>query len=262
MADPLPKEAKDFDLDLIQTCDQLLHLPSNLDSNTFDSFQHLQDPPQRWTVRGVGDLMRDGLVLPFQLLAQATLRHRIDQQRQGHDHQQPLNPRGFFHKQRCNKKQRVFEKAEPAFCLGLPLVPSDDLGIAELLRLNMTSAHKTRVILLGVLYACDSGSHTSVELPLRGFDRGLRGGPTCGGLPLLLKPLARLDLMILPLLPERGQRLLSALRCLKTLGLQVKQVLGDGLMVSLLGLLAHCLGAPGSCLRLENQPALFHAKVA
>ena len=73
MADLLAKEAKDFDLHLIQTCDQLLTLTCNLHPDTFDPFQHLKHPPQSRTVRGVVDLIRDRLILPYQLPAQTTL---------------------------------------------------------------------------------------------------------------------------------------------------------------------------------------------
>ncbi len=67
VADLFAKEAKDFDLYHIQTCDQLLNLTCNLHPDTFDPFQHLEHPPQRRTVRRVVDLIRDRLVLPCQL---------------------------------------------------------------------------------------------------------------------------------------------------------------------------------------------------
>ena len=160
------------------------------------------------------------------------------------------------------EKQGVFEKAEPALCLGLSLVPGNDLGIAELLGLNIASEHKTRVILLGVLDAFDVGSHTGVELPLGGFDRGLGSGPTFGGVAFMLKQLARFALMILPLFAECGQGLVGQLRCLKTLCLSMKQLLCDGLMFSFLGFVERSLGAPGRRLRPDHQPALLDAKVA
>ena len=47
VADLCAKEAKDFDLHLIQTCDQLLNLTFNLHPDTFDPFQHLKHPSQR-----------------------------------------------------------------------------------------------------------------------------------------------------------------------------------------------------------------------
>ena len=100
MADLRAKEAKDFDLHLIQTCDQLLNLPCDLHPDTFDPFQHLEHPSQSRTVRGVVDLIRDRLVLTGSCLTQTTLCHRRDQERQRHHHQKPLNTRGFFHKQR------------------------------------------------------------------------------------------------------------------------------------------------------------------
>jgi hypothetical protein len=76
------------------------------------------------------------------------------------------------------------------------------------------------VVLLRLLYAFDIGSHTGLELPRGGFDWGLGGGPTFGGIAFMLEQLARFDLVILPLLAYRGQRLLGQLRRLKTLRLQ------------------------------------------
>jgi hypothetical protein len=81
------------------------------------------------------------------------LRHRIDQQRQGHHHQEPLNAAGFFHKQRRDKQQWVFEKSEPTLCLGLRFVAGDHLRIAELLRLDVGPQHTARGMWLGVLDA-------------------------------------------------------------------------------------------------------------
>ena len=51
MADLRTKEAKDFALHRLQTGDQLLPLTGNLHPDTFDSFQHLEHPSPRWTVR-------------------------------------------------------------------------------------------------------------------------------------------------------------------------------------------------------------------
>lgn len=99
MADLCAKEAKDFDLHRCQTCDHLLHLICNVHPDTFDPFQHLEYPPQRRTICGLVDLIRDRLLLPCSLLAETPLRDRIDQQGEGHHHQKSLNTRGFFHKQ-------------------------------------------------------------------------------------------------------------------------------------------------------------------
>ena len=118
------------------------------------------------------------------------------------------------------------------------------------------------MVLLGLLEAFGIGAHTGLKLPLRGFDRGRGGRPTFGGITFMLDQLARFDLMISPLLAERGQRLLRQLRRRKTLGLQVEQLLGDGLMFSLLGVVECSLGPPGSGLGLDHQPALRHAKMA
>ena len=134
------------------------------------------------------DLMRERLVLPCQRLTETPLRNRIDQEGEGHYHEQSLHTRGFLNKQGRHKKQGVFETAEPTLCLGLRFVPGDDLGIAELLRRHIAPQHKTRMILLGLLEAFGIGAHMRLTLPLRGFDRSFGGRPPLGGIAFMLDP--------------------------------------------------------------------------
>ena len=65
MADLLAKEAKDFDLHLIQTRYEVSALAVNHQADALYPFQHLKHPPQSRTVRGVVDLIRDRLILPY-----------------------------------------------------------------------------------------------------------------------------------------------------------------------------------------------------
>ena len=69
-------------------------------ADAMNPLQQLEDPPQGRPRRRLVDLVRHRFPLARQLVAQAALRHGIDQQRSGHHHQEPLNPTGFFHKQR------------------------------------------------------------------------------------------------------------------------------------------------------------------
>ena len=84
--------------------------------------------------------------------------------------------RGFFHKQRRDKKQRVLEKTEPALRLGLGLIAGDDFDITELLAWNVAPDHIARPQLLGVIDALGIRQHLGFNLPLGGLDWGARGG--------------------------------------------------------------------------------------
>ena len=82
--DPFPKQAKDVDLNVVQAFDEVVNLTLDQHTDAVKPFQELKDPPQGWPLRGLVDLGRHACVVSGSLLAQATLRYRIDQQRYGH----------------------------------------------------------------------------------------------------------------------------------------------------------------------------------
>ena len=96
--DPFPEQAQDFDRDLIQAFYDVVHLVLDGDADAVNPFEQWEEPTQGRSWSRLVNLVRYGLVLLRSLLAHPTLRHRINQQRQGHHHQQPLKPTGFFHK--------------------------------------------------------------------------------------------------------------------------------------------------------------------
>ena len=75
--------------------------------------KQVEDPPQGRPRRRAADLVRHRLPLARPLVAHAALRHGIDQQRSGHYQQPPVNPTGFFHKQRRDKQQRIRRNRTP-----------------------------------------------------------------------------------------------------------------------------------------------------
>lgn len=87
MADLFAKEVKDFDFYLIQTRYEVPDLTVDRHMDALDPVQHLKHPPQSRTARRLVDLIRDRFVLTGSCSAQTALRHRIDQQCQGHHHQ-------------------------------------------------------------------------------------------------------------------------------------------------------------------------------
>ena len=70
----------------------------------------------------MSDLIGEGFPLLFQLLAHPSLGDRIDQQGQGHYHQQALDARGLFHKEGGGEKEGLLEEAEAAFGAALAFV--------------------------------------------------------------------------------------------------------------------------------------------
>ena len=134
--DFFPKQAKDFDVYLVEAFNQVVDLTLHRHANAMNPFEQLEDPTQGRPLRRLVDLVWYRLVLTRSWLAQSTLRHGIDQQGSCHHHQQPLNTARFFQKQRRDKEQRVFEKPEASLGLGLVLVCPNHLRIAQLARLN------------------------------------------------------------------------------------------------------------------------------
>lgn len=71
-----------------------------------NAFQELKDLTHGQQVRGLMNVVRQGLVRPHPLAAQSAFNHHIDEQNSCHYHQQPLNTEGFFRKPRREKAQR------------------------------------------------------------------------------------------------------------------------------------------------------------
>ena len=105
-----------------------------------------------------------------QLRSESALRHGVDQQRQGHHHEQPFNPAGLFDKERGDKKQRVFEKPKAPFNVRLPFVGGDHLGIAELAGVDIGAQDKAGLGLLVLLYRLVIRMDLGLDLPLAGLE--------------------------------------------------------------------------------------------
>jgi hypothetical protein len=69
LTDPFTKQAKDFDLHLIEAFNQVVDLILYRHADAVNAVQELEDPTQRWPLRRLVDLVRYGLVLPGSLLA-------------------------------------------------------------------------------------------------------------------------------------------------------------------------------------------------
>jgi hypothetical protein len=114
-ADSCSEQAQDFDLHVVEAFDELMHLALHRHPDAGNAFQQLAHPPQGGCHGRLVDVVRHRLVLACSLLTHAALCHRVNQQGEGHHHQQPVDPAGLFDKPRGDKKQGVFEKAKAAF---------------------------------------------------------------------------------------------------------------------------------------------------
>ena len=80
-ANGFPKQAKDFNLHVVETYNEVLELALHRHADAMNPFQELEHPTQGGSLGWLVDLVGERLVLTSQLLAQSALRHRIDQQR-------------------------------------------------------------------------------------------------------------------------------------------------------------------------------------
>jgi len=76
--DPFPKQAKEGDLHLMEAFDQVVHMTLERHTDAVTAFQEWKDPTQGGPLRWVMHWVRYGLVVSYPLLAQPTLRHRLD----------------------------------------------------------------------------------------------------------------------------------------------------------------------------------------
>jgi hypothetical protein len=78
--DLFPKQAKDFDLHLAEPFNQVVHMALHGYADAVNPFEQLENPTQGWPLRRLVELVRHGLGLVRQVLAQSALRHGLDQQ--------------------------------------------------------------------------------------------------------------------------------------------------------------------------------------
>ena len=112
-----------------------------------------------------------------ELLPQASLGDGIDQQDQGHHHQQALDAGGFFHKERGGEKQRLFEETETTFSATLSFVVGQEVFILDLLGIDGGGQHETGfALLLGAsFFGIDADADADLELPVGRLDRCVGG---------------------------------------------------------------------------------------
>ena len=84
--DLFPKQAQDFHVHLVQPFNEVVDLAWHGQADAMNPLQQVEDPPQGRPRRRLVDLVRHRFPLARQLVAQAALRHGIDQSRSGHHH--------------------------------------------------------------------------------------------------------------------------------------------------------------------------------
>jgi hypothetical protein len=120
--DLIPKHTKAFDVPLVEPFHQVVDLAWHGHADAMTPLKPWEDPTPGRPRRRLVALVRHRLPLARPWVVHAALRHGIDQQRSGHDHQQPLHPTGFFHTQRRDTKPRLLEKPKAPLGRGLTFV--------------------------------------------------------------------------------------------------------------------------------------------
>jgi len=106
------------------------------------------------------------------LLAHAALRYRVDQQGEGHSHQQPFDPAGLFDKQRRDKKAWGLKKAQASFDTRRAFVGRNDRGIAQLAAADIGAQDTASLDVLAVSQCLLIRPDAGLEVPLDGLQRG------------------------------------------------------------------------------------------
>ena len=89
------------------------------------------------------------------------------------------------------------------------------------------------VLFYGVLIRMD----LRLDLPLAGLEWRARCGTTFASVAFVLRQMRGRNVVILPALGQYRQGLLSGLGCAEAFGLEMKELLCDGLVFALFGLL-------------------------
>src|SRR5712691_12719302 len=178
----LPKELENLSSQGGKTLNDYCDVPLHGKGHAIDALQELEDPAEGRSGRRLPDLVGKSVVLPCHLVSHPALGHGIDQQRQGHYHQETLDPGGLFDTQRRHKKHRVFEKPKAPFHRALSFVASDDLRIGQGRVGDRGAEDETRLAVLLGDHLGRVRRHAGVAVPLQRFDGGPWGGAPCAGI--------------------------------------------------------------------------------
>ena len=226
----LPEEPEDLLSHVGESFDDHPHLALDNYGDHVNAFQQLEDPAQGWGGGGLSDLVGQGFLLLGQLLPQASLGDRIDQQGQGHHHQQALDPGGLFHKKRGREKQRFFEETEAAFNGTLSFVVGQKVFILDHLGIDGGAQYESGFALLLGASFFRIGPDGNLELPVDGLDRRVRGRTAFVGIVDMRRAGGLVDLMIRPFASQTIQAGVGLLFRVKALGLKMIELLLDSFL--------------------------------
>jgi hypothetical protein len=113
VADRVPKPTENVDLHLGEAFDAFMHVSLYRHPDAVNAFQELEASPQGRRRGRLGELVRHGLLVRGSWLAKSALRHGVDQQREGHHHQQSFNAAMLFDKHRRDKNRGSLSNRKP-----------------------------------------------------------------------------------------------------------------------------------------------------
>ena len=258
----MPKQASDVDLPVIEAYKEIMHLPVQGHLDAVHAFQQREGPTYGRRRGGVVDVVRHGLMVPRSWRSTPALRHGVDQQRQRHHHEPPVNPLGFFDQHRRDQTQRLLKQPKAPCNWGLTGVGGQDLDMAPLASVDLGPQDKAVVDVRVVLNRLVIRTDVGLDVPCESLKGGTGGGATCAGVVLVCAQVLRVDAVVRPGLGSRCQGRLGGAGCTKALGVQVKPLRGARLTVARCGFGECRGGALTGRRRIHHHPALGHALVA
>ena len=135
-----------------------------------------------------------------QLLAQAALRHRLDQQGSRHPHQQPLDTEGFFTHHDETKNSGFFNPSQAPFDTRLAFIGRHDLGIAQLAGADIRAEPKAGLALLLASQGLVLRPDVRVDLPLDSLQGCLRRRAAFASIAFMFRQATRVNLVVFPAL--------------------------------------------------------------
>jgi hypothetical protein len=260
-ADLMVKHTEDVNLHVMEAFTEIMPLTWHGHADPVKAFQPLEDPPYGWRRCGLIDWVGHGLMGLGSWRSKSAWRHGVDQSRQGHHHEQPVNPDGFFDHQRRDEQPRVVAQPNAPCTWRLTCVGDEDLGLASRAGGAMGAKDSAGLGWLVLRQRVVIRLDLSLDWPRDGLERRARGGTAWASVAVVWSPRRGLHAVRRPALGHRGEGLLSGFGGGNALGLPVTERLGAGLAFARCGVVARGFGTfkRGPC--RPHQPPLGHASV-
>ena len=175
-------------------------------------------------------------------LSKSALHHGVNQERQGHHHEPPFKPVGFFDKHRRDEQPRVFEQPNAPFNVRLTFGGDDARGMAALAGGAMSAKPIAGLGLLVLRNRVVIRMDWGLDVPRDGLERRAWCGTAFASVALVWSQRSGRKAVLRPALGQRCEGRLSGFGSAQAWGLQVKARLGDGRVFARCGVVARGFG--------------------